>query len=183
MKSFKEANLSLYQDIMKCIEEADSEDTNKSRFFRKDYMEYLMKGVENNLGTKSSASIGKLMSVEVSKMLKNINQTYDKQISMEDLLKDIYGESAAELTIVGSVGALVGLITYGGFAVAGYALVIETTTMVAGSVTAVTTTAITAAATAGLALAVVGVGAGIWAIVKASWTRNTAIHDTCEHVF
>jgi hypothetical protein len=45
MNEFKKINISLFQDIMICIEEQDSGDTNKSRFFRDDYMKFLIEGV------------------------------------------------------------------------------------------------------------------------------------------
>jgi hypothetical protein len=49
MKEFKDNNTSLFQDIMKCIEVAASKDTDKARFFKSNYEEYLLKGIQENL--------------------------------------------------------------------------------------------------------------------------------------
>jgi hypothetical protein len=119
------------------------------------------------------------MYTELSKILKTLNTAYNNRISVEDLINSLKKEVAGELVLVGGVGALTGLIAYGAYAVTGYILVIETTV----EAVVVSTTAITGIATLGLGIVVAGVGAGIWAIAKASWKRKTAMNELCEIVF
>jgi hypothetical protein len=119
------------------------------------------------------------MYTELAKILKTLNTAYNNQISVENLINSLKSEVAGELVIVGGVGALTGLIAYGAYAVTGYMIVVETTV----EAVVVSTTTITGIATAGLGFVVAGIGAGIWAIAKASWKRRTAMNELCEKVY
>jgi len=129
--------------------------------------------------------MGRLLCKEINRILDDVNQTFKSNLVIEDLLKSFgSGNGALELGLIGGAGTAAALIGYGIFAVTGYALVVETTTLTAaGAVAAVSTVTITAAAMTGIGIAVVGVGAGIWAIVKAAWKRKTAIKETTDYLY